>query len=153
MSRRVFITAAEGSGDQHAAELIRSLKRLDPALEIEGHGGPRMREAGCHIHTETTRRAAMGVSGLTRVAEMWKLLQWTRQYFDQNPPDLQICVDSPALNFHFARAAKERGCPVLYYIAPQLWAWREGRMEKLRKWVDHVACILPFEQKYSRLTV
>ena len=148
MSRRVFITAAEVSGDQHAAELIRSLLRLDPTLRIEGHGGPRMREAGCHIYYETTRRAAMGVSALTRVAEMWKLLQWTRKHFVKEPPDLQICVDSPAMNFHFARAAKERGAPVLYYIAPQLWAWREGRMEKLRKWVDHVACILPFEQKY-----
>ena len=148
MSRRVFITAAEVSGDQHAAELVRSLKALDPTIEIEGHGGPRMREAGCHLHYETTRRAAMGMSGVTRVAEMWRLLQSTRQHFDQNPPDLQICVDSPAMNFHFARAAKERGCPVLYYIAPQLWAWREGRMEKLRKWVDHVACILPFEEQY-----
>lgn len=150
MSRRVFITAAEVSGDLHAAELVRSLKHMDPTLQIEGHGGPRMREAGCHIHTETTRRAAMGISSLTRVTEMWKLLKWSRAYFDQNRPDIQICVDSPALNFHFARAAKERGVPVLYYIAPQLWAWREGRMEKLRKWVDKVACILPFEEEYFR---
>jgi lipid-A-disaccharide synthase len=92
----------------------------------------------------------MALSGFTRVKEMWDLLQWTRKYFDQKKPDLQICVDSPAMNFHFARAAKERGVPVLYYIAPQLWAWREGRMKKLRKWVDQVACILPFEESYFR---
>lgn len=150
MSRRIFITAAEVSGDLHAAELVRSLRLLDPTLQIEGHGGPRMREAGCHIHTETTGRAAMGLSSFGRVAEMWRLLQWTKAYFDKNRFDLQICVDSPAMNFHYARNAKERGVPVLYYIAPQLWAWREGRMEKLRKWVDKVACILPFEQEYFR---
>lgn len=133
MPRRVFITAAEVSGDRHAAEVIRSLKKLDPTLVIEGHGGPAMRDAGCHIHNETTRKAAMGLSSLGRVVEMWNLLKWTREYFDKNRPDLQICVDSPAMNFHFAKAAKERGVPVLYFIAPQLWAWREGRMEKLRK--------------------
>jgi len=150
MPRRVFITAAEVSGDLHAAELVRSLKRLDPTLQIEGHGGPRMREAGCRIIYDTTKRAAMGVSGLSRIVEMWRLVQWTREHFQTRKPVLQICVDSPAMNFHFARAAKECGMPVLYYIAPQLWAWREGRMEKLRKWVDRVACILPFEEAYFR---
>ena len=148
MPRRVFITAAEVSGDQHAAELVRSLKALDTDMQVEGLCGPRMRDAGCNVFFETTRRAAMGMSGIARIAEIWKLLQWTRSHFDKSPPDLLICVDSPAMNFHFARAAKERGMPVLYYIAPQLWAWREGRMEKLRRWVDHVACILPFEQQY-----
>ena len=150
MPRRVFITAAEVSGDLHAAELVRSLKLLDPTMEIEGHGGPHMRNAGCLIHFETTRRAAMGLSGFGRIGEMWRLLQWTRKHFDANRFDLQICVDSPAMNFHYARNAKERGVPVLYYIAPQLWAWREGRMEKLRKWVDRIACILPFEEQYFR---
>lgn len=150
MAWRIFITAAEVSGDLHAAELVRSLKRLDPTLEIEGHGGPRMREAGCKILHETTRQAAMGFSAFTRLAEMWRLLKWTRDYFHKHKPDLLICVDSPEMNFPFARAAKEAGVPVLYYIAPQLWAWREGRMEKLQKWVDRVACILPFEEAYFR---
>lgn len=150
MPRRIFITAAEVSGDLHAAELIRSLKKLDPTLLIEGLGGPNMRQAGCEVLYNTTHRAAMGVGGASRVVEMWRLLKWTRKRFAQTPPDLQICVDSPAMNFHFARAAKECGAPVLYYIAPQLWAWREGRMKKLRRWVDHVACILPFEEKYFR---
>jgi lipid-A-disaccharide synthase len=85
-----------------------------------------------------------------RAGVMWKLFRWTRRYFDQHKPDLQICIDSPAMNFHFAKIAHERGIPVLYYIAPQLWAWREKRMKKLRKWVDQVACILPFEEAYFR---
>ncbi len=149
-SSRVFITAAEVSGDLHASHLIRALRAADSALVIEGHGGPRMREAGATIHHETTANAAMGVSAVGRVKEMFGLLKWTRDYFRKNRPDLQICVDSPALNFHFAKVAHRAGTPVLYYVAPQLWAWREGRMRKVRRWVDQVACILPFEEAYFR---
>jgi lipid-A-disaccharide synthase len=147
---RIFITAAEVSGDGHASHLIRALRKFRPDAVIEGHGGPRMREAGAVIHHETTAKAAMGVSALGRVREMLALLKWTRRHFAQVRPDLQICVDSPALNFHFAKIAHAAGVPVLYYVAPQLWAWREGRMKKVRKWVDRVACILPFEEAYFR---
>jgi lipid-A-disaccharide synthase len=150
MPRRIFITAAELSGDQHAAQLVRSLHALDPTLAIEGHGGPNLASAGAALHHETTRRAAMGRQSLSRIVEMWKLLQWTKRYFDHDKPDLLICVDSPAMNFHFAKAAHARGIPVLYYIAPQTWAWREGRLKKIRRWIDHVACILPFEEPYFR---
>lgn len=109
-----------------------------------------MRGAGAVIHHETTANAAMGVSALRRIKEMLGLLRWTRLHFKGNRPDLQICVDSPALNFHFAKIAHNAGTPVLYYVAPQLWAWREGRMKKVRRWVDRVACILPFEEAYFR---
>src|SRR3954471_8053469 len=98
--RRIFITVAEVSGDQHAAHLIRSLKQLDPMLIIEGLGGPEMRAAGAVIHHETVGRAAMGLSGVKRVFEMFSLLRWTKRYFKTNPPDLQICCDSPDMNFH-----------------------------------------------------
>ena len=148
--RRVFITVAEVSADQHAAHLIHSLKELDPTIIVEGLGGPAMRAAGAIIHHETVGKAAMGLSGVYRVFEMFDFVKWTRKYFAQNRPDLQICCDSPEMNFHFAKLAHGFGTPVLFYIAPQLWAWREWRMTKLRKWVDHVACILPFEEKYFR---
>jgi lipid-A-disaccharide synthase len=151
MGRRVFISAAEVSGDQHAAHLIAALRALDPEIQINALGGPRMREAGANIVYETTRRAAMGLSGFSRVAELWRVFRWLKhEHFPQFKPDLQICVDSPALNFHFAKLAHGMGIPVLYYIAPQLWAWRESRMKKLKAWVDEVACILPFEQEYFR---
>lgn len=148
--RRVFITAAEVSGDLHAAELVRRLKEMDPQLEIVGHGGPRMRQAGCRIIYDTTRKAAMGIGAVKRIFEMLRLVRWTRGWFIRHQPCLQICVDSPAMNFHFAKIAKQQGVPVLYYIAPQLWAWRESRMKKVRRWVDRVACILPFEEQYFR---
>jgi lipid-A-disaccharide synthase len=150
MAKRIFITAAEVSGDLHASHLAKSLLEMDPTLVLEGHGGPRMRAAGVEIHRETTANAAMGLGGVGRVAEMFRLLKWTRRHFKASPPDLQVCVDSPAMNFHFAKLAKAAGVPVLAYVAPQLWAWREGRMKKVRKRVDRLACILPFEEAYFR---
>jgi lipid-A-disaccharide synthase len=148
--RRVFITVAEVSGDKHAAQLIRALRQLDPTIQIEGHGGPEMRAAGATIHHETVHNAAMGWRGALRAVEVWRLLKWTRRHFEKNPPDLQIGVDSPSMNFHFAKLAKARGVKVLQYVAPQLWAWKEGRMKKVRAWIDHVACVLPFEEPYFR---
>ena len=148
--KHVFITVAEVSGDRHAAQLVRALRELDPSLVIEGLGGPEMKAAGATVHQETVSNAAMGWRGALRAAEVWRLLRWTRRHFDRKPPDLQIGVDSPSMNFHFARLAKARNVPVLQYVAPQLWAWREGRMKKLRQCVDHVACILPFEEPYFR---
>jgi lipid-A-disaccharide synthase len=148
--RRIFITVAEVSGDQHAAHLIRSLKQLDPSLIIEGLGGPRMREAGAIVHHETVTSAAMGFSAAMRAPEVYRLLRWTRNHFKTNRPDLQICCDSWGMNNYFAKAAHEMGVPVLYYIAPQVWASREGRVKKIRRWVDQLACILPFEESYFR---
>jgi lipid-A-disaccharide synthase len=148
--KRLFITVAEVSGDKHAAQLVRSLKQLDPGIIIEGHGGPEMAAAGAIIHRETVSRAAMGVRGALRFFELRKVLQWTRGYFQTNRPDLQIGVDSPSMNFHFARAAREEGIPVLQYVAPQLWAWQEWRIKKVRRWIDRMACILPFEEEYFR---
>ncbi|MDB5291554.1 MAG: lpxB [Phycisphaerales bacterium] len=150
VARRVFITVAEVSGDKHAAQLIHSLRQLDPSIIIEGLGGPEMAAAGATLHRNTVTRAAMGWRGALRAAEVYQMLRWTRRHFDDHPPDLQIGVDSPSMNFHFARAAHERGIPALQYVAPQLWAWAPWRMKKLRRWVDHVACILPFEEDYFR---
>jgi lipid-A-disaccharide synthase len=150
MPRRVFITVAEVSGDLHAAELIRSLRQLDPEIIIEGFGGPMMAAAGANILHETTTKAAMTFHAVKRVFEFSRLLKEAKNYYREKKPDLQICVDSSGVNLHFARAAKEAGVKVLYYIAPQLWASREGRMKKVRAYCDHVACILPFEETYYR---
>jgi lipid-A-disaccharide synthase len=150
MPHRVFITVAEVSGDLHAAELIRSLREIDPEIEVQGFGGPQMAAAGAKILHETTTGAAMTVHGVMRAIEVWKLLKRAREMYQTWKPDLQICVDSSAMNLPFAKAAKEAGVPVFYYIAPQLWASREGRMKKVRAYVDRLACILPFEEEYFR---
>jgi lipid-A-disaccharide synthase len=106
--------------------------------------------AGAIIHRNTVTKAAMGWRGLLRAFEVMKLLKWTRRHFEANRPDLHIGVDSPSMNFHFARIAHEMKIPVMQYVAPQLWAWAKWRMKKLRRWVDQVACILPFEEEWFR---
>lgn len=150
MPRRIFFSVAEVSGDLHAAQVIKALKQLDATIVCEGLGGPAMRNAGATIHHETVTNAAMGWRGALRAFEFRRLLKWTKQHLDANRPDLVVCVDSSGVNFHFCRTAHDRGIPVMYYIAPQVWASREGRLKKIRKWVDHVACIWQFEEEYFR---
>lgn len=146
----IFITVAEPSADRHAAELIRRLREMNPAVRVEGIGGEQMRAAGAVIHHESTSGAAMGWRAGLRAREVSRWLKWTKSYFDRQRPALQICCDSWSMNWHFAKLAKQRGIPVLYYIAPQTWASREGRVNRLRQFVDRLACILPFEEQYFR---
>jgi lipid-A-disaccharide synthase len=148
--RRIFITVAEVSGDKHAAALIRSLKSLEPDLIVEGLGGPQMEAAGAKLLHNTVTGAAMGWRGALRALEVARWMKQVRAHYAKHKPDLHICVDSSAMNLPFAKLAKSFGVPVLYYIAPQLWASREGRMKKLRRDVDAVACIVPFEEPYFR---
>src|SRR5205085_690481 len=111
---------------------------LCPGIIVEGHGGSAMREAGVIVHHETVQAATMLLKGALRAVEVWKLLRWTRRHYQQNKPDLHICIDSSGMNLHFAKMARSYGVPVLYYIAPQLWASREGRIEQVRKFVNRV---------------
>jgi lipid-A-disaccharide synthase len=150
MARRIFISVGEASGDQHAAQLIRELRQLDPDIVVEGIGGPAMRAAGAIVHHDTVTRAAMGLETIFRYFELKRVLKWSIQYFASNPPDLQICIDSWMMNWHWAKLAHEHKIPVLYYIAPQVWASRPGRVKRMARYVDHVACILPFEEKFFR---
>jgi lipid-A-disaccharide synthase len=150
LGRRIFITVGEVSGDNHAAKLVRALKQLDPTIIIDGFGGPAMAREGANILYETTAKAAMTFHAVKRVFEFKGLLKQAREIY-RDParrPDLQICVDSSGVNLHFARAAKQAGIPVLYYVAPQLWASREGRIKQVKRDVDQLACIFPFEAKW-----
>lgn len=148
---RVFISVGEVSGDNHAAGFVRALKALAPSLLVEGIGGPRMQEAGAVIHHETTRRAAMSFHAIKRVGEIRRYEAWLRErYRSSEKPDLHVCVDSSGFNLRFARLAKEAGVPVLYYVAPQLWASREGRIKQVQAYVDRLASIFPFETEWYR---
>jgi lipid-A-disaccharide synthase len=150
MSRRVFITVGEASGDQHAALLVRELKALDRDIMIEGIGGPAMAEAGALVHYNTVNRAAMGLKAFLRYFELTRVLRWTGNHFRQRASDLLICIDSWTMNWHWAKLGHSMNIPVMYYIAPQMWASRPGRVKTLRKYVDRVACILPYEEKFFR---
>jgi lipid-A-disaccharide synthase len=147
---RVFITAAEHSGESHAAKLALALRERIPDIQLDGLGGPRMRDAGVHLLADTVANAAMGLKALLRAREVLDLLRQTRDRFTECRPDLLICVDSWTMNSQFARLARELKIPVLYFIAPQTWASREGRVARMRECIDRLACILPFEEAYFR---
>ena len=150
MSGRVFITVGEVSGDRNAANLVRELKILRPDLIIEGFGGPAMRDAGVEIHIDTVHRAVMGLRALLRIVEVFFVQRWLRKRYRTIRPDLHVCVDSWSMNWLFARQAKLAGVKVLYYIAPQTWASRPGRVRRLRRYVEQLACIFPFEEEWFR---
>ena len=150
-SPRVFFTAAEHSADTHVANLAREVRKLRADVELEGIGGARMRETGIRVHHETVARARMGVTAFLRAAEMLRIFRWTRRHFrESGPPSLMVCCDSWTMNKHFLRIARQFGVPTMYYISPQVWASREGRVKRMRRDIDRMAVILPFEEPWLR---
>jgi len=145
---RVFISAAEPSADSHCAKLITAFGKTGYDIECVGVGGPEMANAGCRLLEETTSRAAMLYNAFTQVFHYGLLIRRISRYLQSNDIDLVIVCDSPAFNFHVAKAAKKAGIGTLFYVAPQLWAWGRWRMNKLRRTCDKLCCILPFEQSW-----
>lgn len=143
---KIFFSAGEPSGDQHAAHLIQELRTRDTAVEFEGFGGPEMRSEGCQLLFELTQMAVMGfLRVVPMLARFRRLVIKAEKHFDESPPDAVVLVDFPGFNWWIAKAAKKRGIPVFYYMPPQLWGWAPWRIRRVRKWVDHVFCALPFE--------
>lgn len=148
---RIFISAGEPSGDLHGASLIRALRQVDPGIEWAGFGGDRIEAAGCRLLFPLTRLAVIGFSRALAYAPMF-LQQISRadRYFRHQRPDAVVLVDFPGFNWWVARRAHYHGIPVFYFVPPQLWAWLGGRVRKMRRWVDHVLCTLPFELTWYR---
>ncbi|MDD4888747.1 MAG: lipid-A-disaccharide synthase [Phycisphaerae bacterium] len=144
----IVLTAAEASGDQHAANLAIALRRRIPDARLVAFGGPRLAEAGVELLADLTGRSAMLFGALARVPNMLRRLWQFDRFLLDEPVALHITVDSPAANLPFAGRSKSHGVPVLAYVAPQLWAWGDWRMDKLRRRVDRIACILPFEPEF-----
>ncbi len=148
---KIFFSAGEPSGDQHASHLIQELHARRPDFVAEGFGGPHMQEAGCELHFELTELAVMGfLRVIPMLAKFWRLVKQAEAHFATNPPDAVVLVDFPGFNWWIARAAKKRGIPVYYYLPPQLWGWAPWRIKRVRKWVDHVICALPFEYDWYK---
>jgi lipid-A-disaccharide synthase len=146
---RIFISAGEPSGDQHAARVVAALRRRFPAAQIEGFGGPAMAAAGATIRFRMEPYTAMGfLEVIGKLRPHLRLLATIRDDFRAGRYDLLIPVDYPGFNLRLARAAHEAGVPVLYYIAPQLWAWRPGRSRWLARYARQTAVILPFEPAF-----
>ena len=147
---RILIVTGEASGDLHGAHLVTALKELAPALQIVGVGGASMLAAGAELVKDIPQLDVMGLIGLSAVKTMLQRIARIRALIKGERWDLVVLIDNPGLNFHFARVAKACGLKVLYYIAPQVWAWRRGRMRWIQQRVDHVLAILPFEEPLYR---
>ncbi len=149
MTRRIFFSVGEPSGDLHAAGLIRELRKLDPTICAEGFGGPKMVEQGFDQHFDLTQLAVVGfVEVLPKLREFFRLKAQARHAFSKQQYDAVVVVDMPGFNWHIAAEAKKAGIPVFYYMPPQLWAWGQWRIHKMKRNVDHVLCALPVEQRY-----
>src|SRR5207245_2589615 len=149
-SPRILIITGEASGDLHGAKLAAALKAKAPELSIVGVGGPRMQAAGVELVQSLGHLNVIGIVGPSAVRALARRILAIRRMLRQEPLDLVILIDNPGLNFHFARVAKKAGRRVVYYIAPQLWAWRPRRMKWMQRRVDHVVVTLPFEEALYR---
>jgi len=147
----VAIIAGEASGDQHGAKLVRALLRKQPELFFCGIGGPALRQAGVRIVLDAQELTVVGITEvLSKVPGILRGMGVIKKLLKSLKPDLLILIDFPDFNLHIAAGAKKLGIPVLYYISPQIWAWRRGRGRRIRKLVDHMAVILPFEEQFYR---
>lgn len=147
----IFFSAGEPSGDLHAANLIRQLRRMRPDVQCVGYGGPEMAGAGCRLHADLTALAVMWfLRVLLNIHKFLNLVSLADRYFRHHKPDAVVLVDYPGFNWWIARRAKAHGIPVFYYCPPQIWAWASWRIKKMRRYVDRVLCALPFEQVWFR---
>ncbi len=146
---RIFLSAGEPSGDLHGSNLARALQQARPDIECVGFGGERMEADGCRLLYPLCRHAMVGfVRVFAHVAALARLLRQADEYFEARRPDAVILIDFPGFHWWLARRAKARGIPVFYFVPPQLWAWAGWRVAKMRRFVDHVLCTLPFEKPW-----
>jgi len=144
--KRIMLVIGEASGDLHGAQVVKALREQDPALEIFGAGGEKLKEAGVRILFDAARLAGMGFSEVIgNIGNVWQGYWLLRRVLKQEKPDLLILIDFPEFNLRLAHLAKKLGVPVLYYISPQVWAWRSGRIRKIARRVDRMAVVFPFE--------
>lgn len=141
-----MIIAGEASGDHHGASLVKAVKSLKSDIDYFGIGGEQMRAAGVKCHVDAAEMAVVGiVEVLAHFRFIYGVLQKMRGLLKSDPPDLLILVDYPEFNLRLAKTAKELGIKVLFYISPQIWAWRQKRVYKIKRLVDMMAVVFPFE--------
>ena len=144
--RRIMVVAGEASGDLHGADLAEQIRARDPGVELFGIAGERMRAAGVRALVNIEDIAAMGATEL--ISTLWRTLaalRALRATVRENPPDLAVLIDYAEFNMMLARSVRRARVPVLYYITPQVWAWRRGRIRKLAARTDQMAVVFPFE--------
>ncbi|MBW2604529.1 MAG: lipid-A-disaccharide synthase [Deltaproteobacteria bacterium] len=146
-----MIIAGETSGDLHGAKLVKAMQKRNKGLFFCGIGGQALRETGVDILMDAREISVVGITEVfSKIPTILKSLRMVKQSFKTIRPNLLILIDFPDFNLHVAATAKKMGIPVLYYISPQIWAWRPGRVKKIDKLVDHMAVILPFEEEFYK---
>jgi len=145
----IFFSVGEPSGDEHAAHLITRLRQREAGLRVTGFGGPQMEARGLESVYRLTDLAVMGIFRvIPLLGRFFLLMKRAERFFAEDRPDAVVLVDFPGFNWWIARKAKAAGIPVFYYLPPQLWAWASWRVERVRRFVDHVISSLPFERDW-----
>jgi len=148
---RLLISAGEASGEMYGAQLIAALRRRVPDLECFGVGGERMQAAGCELVVQSKELAVVGITEiLPRLPKIYGEFRKLIRTIDERKPDAAVLIDSPAFHFKVARELHRRGIPVIYYVAPQLWAWRSGRVRLVQRYFKKALVIFPFEEQWYR---
>lgn len=146
---KFFVIAGEASGDMHGANLVKAMKQIAPNAQFEGFGGQRLEAEGMTVLRPLDKLNFMGflevVQNLGTVLENFKIC---KKALTQNKPDAIILIDYPGFNLRMAKWAKQRGIKVFYYISPQVWAWKESRVKQMKKNIDRLMVILPFEKEF-----
>jgi len=151
MSPRVMVVTGEASGDLHGANLLRAMQRRQSDLRVYGMGGSCLAELGMEVLYDAAKVSVVGIFEVfAHLGDIFAAQRVLRRRLEEDPPDLLILIDLPDFNLPLARKAKRLGVPVFYYIGPQVWAWRSGRVKALRRFVDKIGVILPFEEDFFK---
>jgi lipid-A-disaccharide synthase len=150
MSTKVFISAGEASGEFYGAQLMEALRRAAPeSMEFFGLGGERMRAAGCEIVVDSKQIAVVGLAEVVKhLPDIYGRFHELLREVDRRKPEIAVLIDFPDFNFRLARELHKRGIPVVYFVSPQLWAWRKGRIKQVQRYVSKMLVIFPFEEKF-----
>lgn len=144
--RRVMISCGEASGDLYAGALVRALRQREPGVEVFGFGGRQLAAAGADLVGDYARLSVTGlVEALTVVPGSFRMLRRLDEAASSRPPDVFVAIDFPDFNLRLLPPLHARGIPIVYYVSPQLWAWRPGRVDQIRRYVSKMLVIFPFE--------
>jgi lipid-A-disaccharide synthase len=146
LAKQIMIVVGEASGDVHGAQLVKALRQRDPAVKIFGVAGEQMEQTDFEVLFSVAKLTGMGLIELAgNVKNIWQAYHLLRRTLRDRKPSLLVLIDFPEFNLRLARLAKSWGIPVLYYVSPQIWAWRRGRVRQIARWVDRMAVVFPFE--------
>jgi lipid-A-disaccharide synthase len=144
-----MLVVGEASGDAHGAQLVDALHEKEPALKVYGVGGEQLQRTRFETLFSVAKLTGMGLVELAgNLKNLWRAYSILKQALRERRPDLLVLIDFPEFNLRLARYAKSLRIPVLYYVSPQIWAWRKGRVRQIARWVDRMAVIFPFEAPF-----